>query len=73
MLVLMKQASIHTYFENMAMLQKVKKYTTKSVKKHKQIGIVAAKIDKNLSHPWNLTELWTAFYLNLGLKNVFYL
>ena len=43
MLVLMKQASIHTYFENMAMLQKVKKYTTKSVKKHKQIGIIAAK------------------------------
>ena len=52
---------------------KGQKIYDKVSKKHKQIGIVAAKIDQNLSHPWNMTELWTAFYLNLGLKNVFYL
>ena len=47
----MKQASIHTYFENMAMLQKVRKHMPKSVKKHKRVGKIAAKIGEKILAP----------------------
>ena len=49
--MLMKPASIHICFENMAMLQKVRKYVPKSVKKYKQVGIVAAKIGEKIVAP----------------------
>ena len=49
--MLMKPASTHICFENIAMLQKVRKYVLKSVKKYKRVGTVAAKIGEKSVSP----------------------